>query len=416
MKNNRSLSIAQISRPALASDATLSDSDALMLTQRVASPRILQVLPALVMGGVERGTLDTAQALAQGGFQSFVASSGGPMERELTRNGSTHFDLPMHRKAPWSILANASRLIDLARRQKIDLIHARSRAPAWAALIATRRCKLPFITTFHGTYRRNSPFKNWYNGVMVKGDKVIAISEFIAHHITQHYRIDPSRITVIPRGVDEAIFDPALVTQERMIALAQVWRVRDGAPIIMLPARFSRWKGHLTLLDAFRRMNNHDSVLVFVGSADKHGSFYQEVERRIAEHGLGERVRLGGECRDMAAAYALSDVVVSASLQPEAFGRVCAEASAMARLVVATDHGGSRETILHKQSGYLVPPGDVTALAQALDQALMTNFETRKQMGHTGRAHILAKYTKKRMTAATLALYEKALAENKRGR
>ncbi|MDI9350003.1 MAG: glycosyltransferase family 4 protein [Candidatus Symbiobacter sp.] len=395
-----------IQRPNIRSAST---NGILLSELATTAPRILQVLPALVMGGVERGTLDLGQALVQAGYKSLVASSGGMMARELVRNGSTHIELPLHRKAPWSIYANAGRLSDLIRREHIDLIHARSRAPAWAALIAARRRKIPFVTTFHGTYRRNSPFKHWYNSVMAKGGHVIAISEFIAEHIIQNYHIDPSRITVIPRGIDEVIFDPAMVSQERMISLAQNWRVRDGAPVILLPARFSRWKGHLALLEAFGRMSNRDAVLVFVGASDERGSLYFEIERRIREMGLGERVRLCDECRDMAAAYALSDVVVSASTQPEAFGRVCAEASAMARLVVATDHGGSREIIRHRQTGFLVPPGDAAALAQALDEALAFDFATRKTMGQAGRDHVLSKFTKKKMTALTLGLYQQTL-------
>ncbi|MDI9409597.1 MAG: glycosyltransferase family 4 protein [Candidatus Pacebacteria bacterium] len=367
--------------------------------------KLLQVVPALVMGGVERGTLDIAQAVVREGGDSFVASQGGAMVPELERYGSHHLALPLKTKLPWSIYGNSFRLGKAMDDHNIGVVHARSRAPAWSAMLAARRRNLPFVTTFHGTYRRNSLFKSKYNSVMVRGDRVIAISQFISDHIQRFYNLDSSRIRVIPRGIDETIFDPTKVSQERMIALATAWRLLDGLPVILLPARLSRWKGHEVLIEALCQMQRHDVLAVFAGSEGSSPHYRQELEKLIHDRGLGGRVRIGIESRDMAAVYALSDVVVSASTQPEAFGRVAAEASAMGRLVVATNHGASPEIIIPERGGWLVPPQNPTELAKVLDHALGLSIEERRNRGAVARAHIVAHFTKKLMCDATLNLY-----------
>ena len=371
--------------------------------------RLLQLLPALVMGGVERGTLDIAQATVKSGAKSFVASSGGVLVRELERYGSTHLTEPMHSKLPWNILANRFRVQKLIKQHQINIVHARSRAPAWAGLMAAHRLGIPFVTTFHGTYQRNSPFKHWYNSVMTRGDIVIAISQFISEHIQRFYQVDTARIRVVPRGVDENIFDPNKVTQERVIGLAHAWRLLDGVPVILLPARLSRWKGHELLLEALCKMQRRDLVAVFAGPDGGSDHYRLELEKKINDFGLGNRVRIGVETRDMPAAYALSDIVVSASTQPEAFGRVAAEAGAMGRMVVATNHGGSRETVLDGQGGWLVPPNDSAEMARVLDMVLGLSLSERDRRGEVARQHIIDYYTKSLMCQRTLSIYEELL-------
>ncbi|MCX8501549.1 MAG: glycosyltransferase family 4 protein [Alphaproteobacteria bacterium] len=380
---------------------------------RAVGLRLLQVVPALVMGGVERGTLDIAQAVVREGGVSFVASQGGAMVPELERYGSQHVNLSLKSKLPWSIYANSFRLAKVMGELKISVVHARSRAPAWAAMLAAHRLNLPFVTTFHGTYRRNSVFKNRYNSVMVRGDRVIAISHFISDHIQRFYGLDSSKIRVIPRGIDETIFDPARVSQERIINHATAWRLLDGLPVILLPARLSRWKGHEVLIEALCQMQRHDVIAVFAGSEGSSPHYRLELEKLINDRGLGGRVRIGVESRDMAAVYALSDVVVSASTQPEAFGRVAAEASAMGRLVVATNHGASPEIILPDTGGWLVPPQNPTELARVLDHALSLTIEERRNRGAAARAHILTKFTKSLMSEATLKVYHEVTELNR---
>jgi glycosyltransferase involved in cell wall biosynthesis len=372
---------------------------------------IMQVLPALVTGGVERGTLDVASAIVQAGGTALVASAGGPMVRELERLGARHVTLPLDRKTPWAIRANRRRLAELIEAAAVDIVHARSRAPAWSALGAARRTGRAFVTTFHGTYNFHSPLKRWYNAVMAKGDRVIAISEFIGQHIRDNYPVDPARLRVIPRGIDFVGFDPGRVSAERLAKLVATWRVPDGAPIVMLPGRLARWKGHATLIRAIHRLGRNDVVCVLVGGDHGRDQYRRELEGLAQALGVANRLRLVGDCRDMPAAYMLADVVVSASTDPEAFGRVTVEASAMGRPVVATDHGGSRETIEAGVTGWLVPPGDSVALAHALDEVLTMTAAERIALGGRAREFVLARFSKSRMCAATLKVYAELLGD-----
>ncbi len=372
---------------------------------------ILQVLPALVTGGVERGTLDVAAAIVQAGGNALVASAGGPMVRELERLGATHVTLPLDRKTPWAILANRKRLAELIEHHAVDIVHARSRAPAWSARGAARLTGRAFVTTFHGTYNFNSPFKRWYNAIMAKGDRVIAISQFIGQHVLENYGVEPARLRVIPRGIDLTSFDRQRVSAERLTQLITQWRLPDGVPIIMLPGRLARWKGHSVLIKALHRLTRTDAVCVLVGSYEGRDPYRRELESLAGSLGVTSRLRLVGDCRDMPAAYMLADVVVSASTDPEAFGRVAVEASAMGRPVVATDHGGARETVQHDTTGFLVPPGDPVALASAIEHVLTLTPAERLALGGRARAYAETHYSKARMCAATLGVYAELLGE-----
>ena len=209
---------------------------------------VLQVLPSLVTGGVERGAVDIAAALVAEGERGIVVSSGGPMVHDLTRAGAEHITLPVASKNPFVMYKNIDRLAEIIRANNVNIVHARSRAPAWSAYYAARKTGARFITTFHGTYNLGLPFKKLYNSIMTRGDRVIAISEFIARHILDTYHIDPSRIRVIHRGINFDVFDPATVSAERVIKLASDWRLPDGVPIIMLPGRLTQWKGQAVLI------------------------------------------------------------------------------------------------------------------------------------------------------------------------
>lgn len=376
---------------------------------QASGPTVLQVVPALEMGGVERGTVDVAQALGNAGYRALVTSAGGHMVHELERAGARHVVLPLARRNPWTIRANVGRLARLIEAEDVALVHARSRAPAWSARAAARRTGRPFVTTFHGVYNFRTPIKRAYNAIMARGDRVIAISAFVAEHIRALYRIDEARLRVIPRGIDTAAFDPAGVSPERLIALAHRWTLPDGAPVVMMPARLARWKGHAVLIEAMGRLERSDALLVLVGLEGRHGGYRRELERRVAEAGLGRRVRLIDHVADMPAAYMLADVVVSASTDPEAFGRVAVEAQAMGRPLVASDHGGSSETVAHGETGWLVPKGDAAALARALAEALALDAPARAGLAERGRARVLARYTKEMMTARTLDVYRELL-------
>ncbi len=372
-------------------------------------PVILQVLPRLETGGVERGTIDVAEAVVEAGGTALVASAGGPMVCELERVGGIHVELPVHSKNPFVMRANAGRLAALAREWGAHIIHARSRAPAWSAFAAARRAGCRFVTTFHGTYGAKSALKRWYNSVMVKGERVIAISEFAAVHAVRLYGIPKERVQVIHRGVDTDRFDPECVSPERMIRLAKDWRLPDGTPVIMLPGRLTRWKGQSVVIEAISRLERGDVRCLLVGSDQGRTGYRQELEALITKQGLSGIVHVLDHCDDMPAAYMLSDVLVSASLDPEAFGRVIAEAQAMGRCVVATDHGAARETVIAGETGWLTPPGDAEALARTIERVLALGPKERERIAKLAKDNIRAHFSKRQMCDKTLSVYEELL-------
>lgn len=374
-------------------------------------PVILQVLPRLVTGGVERGTVEIAAALVEAGWTALVASAGGPMVRELERLGVEHIGLPLHSKNPLVMYANARRLEALLRERGVDLVHARSRAPAWSALIAARRARRHFVTTFHGTYNLGGMgLKRRYNAVMARGERVIAISDFIALHVQREYGTPPERIRVIHRGVDLARFDPARVGPDRLVELARKWRIPDGRPLIMLPGRLTRWKGQAVLIEAMALLGRRDLCCLIVGSDQGRTAYRDELEELVRRRDLEEVVRIVGDCADMPAAYKLADVVVSASTDPEAFGRVAVEAQAMGRPVIASDHGGARETVLPGVTGWLTRPGDAVALAAALGSALAVNGYQRERMSGAAMEFVRRNFSTEAMCARTLQVYTDVLA------
>ncbi|MBM3542112.1 MAG: glycosyltransferase family 4 protein [Alphaproteobacteria bacterium] len=377
---------------------------------QTAPPSVLQILPSLETGGAERGCADVALALARAGGRAFVVSSGGRMVREIERGGVTHIALPAASKNPFVMRRNAARLVEIVRAHKIDILHARSRAPAWSAYWAAKRAGCRFMTTVHGPYSAPGP-KRWYNAVMVKGQRVIAISEFIARYVETTYGAKAPRVRVIHRGLDLNVFDPQRVDPGRMVKLAAEWRLPDGAPVVMLPGRLTRWKGQTVLIEALAKLGRTDICAVIVGSDQGRVAYREELEHLAERRGIGGMVRLLPDCRDMPAAYMLADVVVSASTDPEAFGRVAAEAQAMGRPVIATDHGASRETVIPGETGVLVPPGDADKLAEALAATLALDAARRAEIAAAAMAHIRAKFTKDAMCRATLALYAELAAE-----
>jgi glycosyltransferase involved in cell wall biosynthesis len=360
------------------------------------------------MGGVERGTVQMAAALTDAGWGATVASSGGLMIHELARARAEHIDLPLAVKRPFRMLRNGDALADLINRREIDLVHARSRAPAWSALSAARRTGKPFVTTFHNAYGHNW-LKHHYNAVMAKGDRVIAISEFVAEHVRQTYGVDDDRLVTIHRGIDTNLFDPAKVSAERIIQVSRGWRLDDDRPVIMLPGRLTSWKGQAVLIEALAILGRQDVCCVLVGGDQGRTAYRAELEAAVRQHKLESVVRLVDHCRDMAAAYMLADAVVSASTRPEGFGRVAVEAQAMGRPVIATDHGGARETVWPKQSGWLVPPGDPGALAAALERALELTQGEREVMAQNGRDNVEQNFTVTLMCQRTLDVYQSLL-------
>lgn len=376
---------------------------------------VLQVAPALNAGGVERTTVEIVEALAAAGHRAVVASSGGLLVPEIERLGGEHVRLPLASKNPMTMRANARRLIKLAQTMKIDLLHARSRAPAWSAYWAAERLDLPFVTTYHGHYAGSTPWKKRYNSIMAKGDVVIANSEFTAQHIRDTHGTDPAVLEIIPRGVDLDRFSLAAVGAPRIEAARKRWGLEpdDARTVIMLPARLTAWKGHASLIDALRetfkrRAELKDQcALVFVGGDEGKSEYRITLEKKARRAGLAELTCFADHMDDMPAAMAAADLVVSSSTRPEAFGRVMAEAQAMARPVIAFAHGGATEIVADGETGFLVPPGDIHKLSQALETALALSHDERARLGDAGRKRVEERFSKANLQSRTLAIYER---------
>ncbi len=371
---------------------------------------VLQVLPALETGGVERGTVEMVQAIVRAGGSALVASAGGRLVKAVERAGGTHIVLQLASKNPARIWKNAARLAFLIRAADVDIVHARSRAPAWSAWLACRRTGARFVTTWHGVYKENAPGKRRYNAIMARGERIIAISQFVATKLKARHQVDPARLRVIPRGVDVALFDPATVQADRVARLAADWHLPEGTVTIMLPARLTRWKGHSVMLEALARLERRDACLVLVGAEQGRVRYRRELLARAEALGIADRVRMVGQCDDMPAALMLADIVVNPSLEPEPFGRTVIEAQAMARLVVVSDAGGTAETVEHGVNGWRVRPSDPAALAATLDVILRLPAAERAAMGARARVSVCQHYTTAAMQQATLDVYRELLA------
>lgn len=378
---------------------------------------ILQIIPELDAGGAERTTIDVAAAIVEAGGTALVASCGGRMEEELRAVGGELIRLDMKTKNPLGIIANSRRLARLARERRVGIIHARSRAPAWSGLEAARRAGIAFVTTYHGTYNARTGLKRFYNSVMARGDAVIANSRFIADHVQAEHgkvlagkRADLSHLHIIPRGVDLSAFDPEGAGL-RAEALRQVWLEGRDAPLILLPARLTAWKGQRLAIEAvqilLQRHAGPPPVLVCAGDAQGREDYAGILRTEAAARGVA--LVLPGHVNDMASAYAAADLVINPSIEPEAFGRTLVEAMAMARPVIAAAHGGPLEILANTRAGLLVEPANAPLLAEAMAATLALEPAERNLRGQLARQHAIAHYSKEAMQRATLRVYRELL-------
>lgn len=370
-------------------------------------PVILQVLPEMRSGGVERGTVEIAGAIARAGFKSLVASHGGPMEKQLVRAGATHFKLPLHSKNPFTIWLNSKRLARIIRKHKVKIIHARSRAPAWSAWLAAQETGCKFVTSFHGFYGLQNEWKQKYNSVMTRGERVIAVSHFIAEHIKANYEMDHEKLRVIHRGVDLQSFNKAHFSADRMVKLSQEWHLPE-LPLILFPGRVTRWKGQDVFLRALAALPHRNFFAVILGDSTNHDSYFNELEQIIHDSGLAGHVRIAPHTDYITEAYMLAKTVVATSVEPEAFGRVVLEAQAMGKPVIATNHGGPQETMIAGQTGWLVEPGNVAELSAAINESLHLDQE---QMDFIEQAttHNAHNFSLDKMCEKTIAVYQEIL-------
>lgn len=371
---------------------------------------VLQIVPRMELGGAERGTLEIAEAIMREGGRALVVCAGGKMLPRVVKVGGEVIAMNVDTRNPLNLWQNARLLARLIQDLGIDVVHARAPGPAWSAYWATRRTHTPFVTTYHGAYAGDRLLKRLYHTVMARGRPVIAVSDYLRNRVIEKHGAPPDQVVVIPRGADIAVFSDEAVGNERAVTLADQWGLLDDPrPVIMLPGRLSSQKGAEDLIDAadrLRAMRGADFLILFVGEDD--GSGYGEVlRRRIDRLGIGDCARMVGACSDMAAAYKLASVVVSATVQPEAFDRSIIEAQAMGRPVIATDHGGVREAVAHGESGWLYPPGDVARLTVELNKALNLDPSQRAHMGMAARARTHSRFTVAAMQRATLDVYER---------
>lgn len=373
------------------------------------APVILQVVPALEAGGVEQGVVDLNAGIVKAGGKSIVVSSGGRRVHEIGKAGGLHIQLPVNSKNPLTIAANIGRLRKVIKEHGVDVVHACSRAPAWSASRAVQGTSAKYVTSCHAAHKTGGAIKKLYNSSIAGGERVIAVSHFLADYLEKNYGTDPSIIRVVHRGVAIEKFHPNSVTPERLIAVSRQLRLPEGASIILMPARITRIKGHMFLLDAVKKLGRKDVFCVFLGSDVGFENYRNELDSYIAAHELGEQVRIETKCDDMPAAYMISTVVVVPSLVPEGFGRISIEAQAMGRPCIATDHGGSRETIIRDETGWLVAPNDVDTLAQYLDEALSLDARQRAMLATAAMNHAATHFTNEQMCKATLDVYAEVL-------
>lgn len=377
----------------------------------ITRPVIVQILPALNRGGVERGTVEIARAIIDRGYKAVVVSNGGLFETQLVRLGVTVHRLPVHSKNPFRWPLIRSRLATILQSEGADIVHVRSRAPAWIALPVATRLSMATVATIHSKFVPQNAIKHIYNRKMLKADSVIAISDFIKSIIVKHYRQHrpADSVTVIHRGVDTAIFDPSSVTQHRIIREAERLNLPEEGLVIMLPARPTSWKGHEVLIKAVAALNRPDVTLLLLGAGDGAPRFVAGLEQLARKTGLDGRLRIAAGSDDMPSALMLADVIAMPSTVPEPFGRVAVEAGAMGRPVVAFNHGGAVESVLNGQTGWLAEPGDISDLSRALGTALDLSQEKRAELAKKSRAHIIKSFSKEKMCQKTLEIYDELL-------
>ncbi len=371
---------------------------------------LLQVLPHLNSGGMVSGAIEVSNFLKKKGGNSIIVSSGGFREKEVLRNGGIFIDLPVDTKNPFSIYKNKKRLIKLIKKYNVNIIHARSRAPAWSAYWASKVSEIPFITTFHGTYGTENLFKKKYNSVMVKGDYVIAISKFIKMHIKKEYnKVD--NVFVIPRGINENIFSPEKVSAERIISAAKKMKTDEFQKTILMPGRLTSWKGHEIAIRSLSLIKEHNIKLVILGDLQKRFKYKRYLENLVFHLGLNNKVLFLEETRDLPSFMMLADLVISCSTKPEAFGRTILEAQAMGRPVLAFNHGGSVELINENKNGILSPALDIDIFAENILKSLSLSMKDRKKISKESVEKVNSKYLTSMMCKKTISLYKSLILE-----
>lgn len=371
---------------------------------------VLQVLPELGQGGVELGTIEIASELQKRGIENYVASEGGRMEYNLERIKVKHFTLPLKTKNIFKMYLNSLRLARIIKKYGITIVHARSRAPAWSAYWAAKRCGVHFVTTFHGTYGLGPwGIKKFYNKIMTYGELVIAISNHIKQHILKNYKTDESKIRLIHRCVNMENFNVETTSAERMIKYLEDNNIPEDKPIVTLIGRLTNWKGQKLLIEALHLIDNEDFFCVIIGDDQGRKKYSSELRKMIANYNMTDRFLFIRNVKDIPAAMMVSDVVLSTSIEPEAFGRIAIEGQAMGRVVVASNIGGSVETVIDGVTGRLYESTSAKALAEAVDWALHLSTDEREKIGAAGIKNVKEHFTKQIMCDKTIEVYKELI-------
>lgn len=371
---------------------------------------VLQVLPELNQGGVELGTIEIASELQKRGIKNFVASAGGRMEGNLERLKVKHFTLPLKTKNIFKMWLNSLRLAKIIKENGITIVHARSRAPAWSAYWAAKKCGVHYMTTFHGTYGLGPHgIKKIYNQVMTFGERVIAISNHIKEHIIKNYGTDESKIRLIARCVNMDNFDVENTSAERMIKFLEDNQIPSDKPLITLIGRLTNWKGQKLLINALNKIKDLDFHCLLIGDDQGRTKYSDELHDMIEQFGMENRYTFIRHVTDVPAAMLVSDIVLSTSIEPEAFGRIAIEGQAMGRVVIASDIGGSKETVIDGATGKLFKSGDADDLANAIKWALSLSTEEREKIGAEAVKNVKEHFTKQIMCDKTISVYEEII-------
>jgi glycosyltransferase involved in cell wall biosynthesis len=379
------------------------------------SASVLQVVPELDTGGVEQTVVDISEAIIAAGGRSIVATKGGRLEERLLKKGATVVYLPVHSKNPFVQWQNYQALRKLIRREGINIVHVRSRAPAMAAINAAKTEGVRSVATYAGIYNAKSGLKRWYNSQMTRADSIIANSDFTRAHILKTYpKVPPEKVIGIPRGIDMKRFDSEAFDVRKIMKLEQEWGLLsgDGRIRFLLAGRLTKWKGQALIVEAANMLRHEDIdnfLIVMVGDDQGRSDYTKALRDNIHKYGLEERIKLVGHCADMPSAYTACHYALAPSLEPEAFGRTAVEPQAMQRPPLAADHGATVETVLPDETGWLVKPGDAHAWADAMKLAIALPEHDRFEMGHLGREYVKEQYSLPLMCERTLDVYRALL-------
>ena len=378
--------------------------------------KVLQVIPKLGYGGAETGCYDLAHYLPENNCSSYIVTSGGELLKFIDKKKVKVIKLPVHSKNPFLMLFNSIALIFIILLNNISIVHARSRAPAWSCLFATKITRRKFVTTFHGTYNFKNPLKKFYNSVMVRSDLIIAGSNFIFSHIDQNYSKYlgiKKKFLVIFRGINVDYFDSSTTLNNEENRLTSDWEIDKNKKMILMPGRLTAWKGQETFIEALNLVNKelgYDSFNAIILGSDQGRDIYTKKIKRLAEqYRLTSQLKFIEHCKNMPLAYKISDIVVSASVEPEAFGRVAVEAQSMEKPIIASDIGGSNETIIDNVTGFLFQSGNAEALSKKIIEVLQLDESRLKSIGIEGRKNIIKKFNVEKMCFSTYSEYKKLL-------